>query len=200
MGLDAIVGAIASEAEARVAAIETETDAQVGRILDAAHDAADLDLARLRHARDEAAQRATARIVNRALLEADRQLSLVREGLFQQALDRLRSRLEVLVASPRYAEVLGALYTEAATVVADDDAVVLVRPDDQELIERLGEERLGKGQIEGSLRCLGGVDIVAKDGRAVRNTLDARLARSERELRHVAVQTIPELARIGVEP
>ena len=137
MGLDAIVSAIASEAEVRIAAIATETDAQVHQILDDAHAAAERDYAHLGHARDEAGQRATARIVNRALLDADRQLAMVRESLFQEALDRLRSRLKLFVASPQYAGVLGALYEEAAAIVADQDALVSVRSDDQELMERL---------------------------------------------------------------
>ncbi len=101
------------------------------------------------------------------------------------------------MTSPDYEQTLGALYREASAVVPDDDAMVLVRKADEPLMRRLVG---GAASVEGSLTCLGGVDIEAPDGRGVRNTLDSRLARSEPELRHLAVQMIPELARIGAEP
>ncbi|MBK5268143.1 MAG: hypothetical protein JJE47_11990, partial [Acidimicrobiia bacterium] len=88
---------------------------------------------------------------------------------------------------------------EAVAIVGDDDATVLVREADRLLMKELIGNRVDPERVEGSLVCLGGVDIEAEDGRAVRNTFDSRLARSERELRHLAVRLIPDLAKRGAE-
>ncbi len=199
MGVEAIVSAIAAEADARVAEIRAQTQARVERILGEAAAAADADRARLESERDEEAEQATARIVNRALLEADRQIADVREHLFQDALARLRDRLVDITDGSRYQVTLGALYAEAVAIVGDDDATVLVREADRVLMKELTGDRVDSGHVEGSLVCLGGVDIEAADGRAVRNTFDSRVARSERELRHLAVRLIPDLAKRGAE-
>jgi len=199
MGVEAIVSAIAAEADARVAEIRAQTQARVERILGDAAAAADADRARLESERDEEAEQAAARIVNRALLEADRQMADAREHLFQDALARLRDRLADVTDGPGYPATLGALYTEAVAIVGDDDVTVLVREADQLLMKELTGDRVDAEHVEGSLVCLGGVDIEADDGRAVRNTFDSRLARSERELRHLAVRLIPDLVKRGAE-
>jgi vacuolar-type H+-ATPase subunit E/Vma4 len=197
MGLDAIIDAIAAEAESHRAEIRAETDARVDEILRRARAGAAEDQDRLEHARDEEAQRASARIKNRAQLEADRQLARARELLFQESLDRLRDRLTDIVAGPGYEEILLALYSEAASVVPDDDATILVRAADRRSAEGMVTTGATVSRIDASLQCTGGVDIEAKDGRAVRNTLDARLRRCESELRHLAVQLIADFENIG---
>ena len=56
------------------------------------------------------------------------------------------------------------------------------------------------GTVEGVLDCIGGLDVEAADGRSVRNTLDSRLSQSERRLRRLAVQLIPEMSSAESEP
>ncbi|MBK5268861.1 MAG: hypothetical protein JJE47_15690, partial [Acidimicrobiia bacterium] len=157
MGVEAIVSAIAAEADARVAEIRAQTRARVDRILGDAAAEADADRARLESDRDEEAEQAAARIVNRALLEADRQMADAREHLFQDALARLRDRLVAVTDGPRYQATLGALYTEAVAIVGDDDATVLVREADRLLMKELIGNRVDPERVEGSLVCLGGV-------------------------------------------
>ena len=200
MGVETIVEAIGSEAAAQVAAIEAERDRTIDRIVADAKARADAERQKWTDSRNEEAERKRAGIVNRARLEADRRLAEVREELFQRALDRVRGMLEELTTEPRYEEIFRALYAEAAKIVSDEDATVLVRPEDRERAERLIAERNGEGSVEAALSCMGGLDIETDDGRCVRNTFDSRLALSERGLRSLAVATIPEFAGAGAEP
>jgi len=196
MGLEAIVDAIASESDLRVTEIRTDAETRSNGLLVEAREAGAIDQDHWAHARDEEAARVSARIVNRGQLVADRLLAQAREDLFQETLDRLHAKLGEVVASPAYDAVLRALYVEAAEAVPDPDATVLVRKADQDLMERL---LVGAGRVDGSLECSGGVDLETTDGLAVRNTLDARVTRSQQELRHLAVQMIPDLVT-GVVP
>ena len=197
MGLDAIVSAIASEAAAQVERTKAAAEVRVAEILDEAGSRAEAERTAWAAERDDEAERAAARITNRARLEADRHLAQAREDLFQQALVRLRSRLEAIVAGPEYERILVALYEEAITALREADATILVRASDRERIERIVADHGRDDRVSGSLVCAGGVDAEAGDGRAARNTIDARLHSSERQLRHLAVQSIPEFATQG---
>ncbi len=200
MGVETIVAAIDSEAAAQITGIQSERDRRVERIAEEAKARADEERRRWAASRSEEAQRKRAGIVNRARLEADRRLADVREELFQRAVARLEEMLEALTAESRYERVFGALYDEAFAVVSDSDATVLVRPEDRGLAERVVADRGAAGPVEAKLSCIGGVDLETEDGRCVRNTLDSRLAQSERSLRSLAVATIPEFAGSGTVP
>ena len=137
---------------------------------------------------------AVAGIVNRARLEADRKVADAREDVFQEALGRLAGRIRHTVAGPDYPGIFRALHTEAVAIVPDRDATLVVRPADVELAERLARDRGGASAVRGLLDCIGGLDVEADDGRSVRNTIDSRLLQSERRLRRLAVQVIPQMA------
>ncbi len=194
MGVETIVEAIGSEAEAQLADIRSERDRRVERIAEEAEARADAERQKWAVSRDEEAERKRAGIVNRARLEADRRLAEVREELFQDALSRLEVMLKALTEQPRYEDIFAALYREAVAIVPDRDATVLVRPEDRELAERLVAERDGAVQVNATLSCIGGLDVETPDGRSVRNTLDRRLAQSERGFRKLAVATVPDFA------
>lgn len=200
MALESILGAIRAEAEAEAAEIRSAASARVEQILEEAEDRAAGERRRWAESRDAEAARAAEGIVNRAALEADRRLAMAREELFCSALERLRNRLGALTAEPGYRTILQALHEEAATVVPDHDAVVMVRPEDEDLMREIARRRGPSPELDPTLDCVGGLDIVARDGRAVRNTLDARLARSDRGLRKLALEVIPEFASIREEP
>jgi vacuolar-type H+-ATPase subunit E/Vma4 len=197
MGVETIVEAIGSEAAEQIAAIESECDRTVARIAQEAATRADGERRKWAGSRDEEAERKRSGIVNRARLDADRHLAEVREELFQQALARVTGMLEELTAEPRYEAIFRALYEEAIAIVPDEDARVLVRPEDRELAEHLIAERGGAGTVDATRSCIGGLDVETADGRCVRNTFDSRLGLSERELRRLAVATIPEFAGSG---
>lgn len=200
MALEAILEAIREEAEAEAAEVGSAAASRVEKILEEADERAAAEKRRWAESRDGEAAQKSEGIVNRARLEADRRLAAAREDLFGSALERLRARLGSLTAEPVYQRILEMLYEEAATVVPDDDAVVMVRPADEGAMGEITRRHGVAPPIDPSLDCLGGLDIVARDGRAVRNTLDARLARSDRRLRQLAIEAIPEFASIRDEP
>lgn len=200
MALESILEAIGAEAEAEAAEIRSAASSRVAQILSEAAERAASEQRRWTESRDGVAARTAEGIVNRARLEADRRLAMAREELFCAALEGLRIRLGSLTAEPGYRSILHALYDEAATVVPDDDAVVMVRPEDEDLMREIARRRGPSLALDPTLDCVGGLDIVAGDGRAVRNTLEARLSRSERDLRKLALEVIPEFASIRDEP
>lgn len=200
MALESILEAIRAEAEAEASEIRSTASSRVHQILQGAEERAADERRRWAESRDGEAARASEGIVNRAVLEADRRLATAREELFGAALDRLRNRLGALTAEPDYRSILEALYEEAAAVVGDHDAVVMVRPEDEDLMREIAELGGPSPALDPTLDCVGGLDIVARDGRAVRNTLDARLSRSDRHLRKLALEVIPEFASIREEP
>ena len=193
MSLETIVAAIAAEADAEVQRIEDETSVRVESILNEARTRALSEQEAWEESRSEETIQAVARVVNRARLEADRRVADAKEALFQEALGRLVERIRQAIAGPDYPGIFRALHTEALTVVPDPGATVLVRPMDLELAERVARDRGATGVVKGALDCVGGLDIEGADGRSVRNTVDSRLQQSERRLRRLAVQAIPEM-------
>ena len=198
MGVEAIVEAIGSEAGAERDRIRADAEERIARISAEAEQRSEAVMHRLEASRDDEAARAAAAIVNRARLEADRHLAAIRESLYQEALDRLRRRLADVVAGPGYEQMMTRLYDEAVSVLDADEVKVLVRPEDGELMSRIIDTAGHSHTVEASLACIGGLDVEVADGRSVRNTIDSRLARSDRRLRQLSVEMIPELAaRVG---
>jgi len=190
MGLESILRAIAAEAADSVAALEASTKKRVAEVISAARTRAENERHHFAMARDDEADRAFAKTVNRARLESDRELALAREELFQKALERLREELIAVTESPRYRDIMSVLYLEANAILAGDDVAVLVRSEDHSLIQQLVPA--SGGRVKASLACIGGLDIEAPDGRAVRNTIDSRLTAATRQLRHLAARVIHE--------
>jgi vacuolar-type H+-ATPase subunit E/Vma4 len=199
MALETIVAAIAAEADAEAERILSEAAERVASILSEARRRADDEQAHWEESRAEETSLAVSGIVNRARLEADRQVADAREALFQDAMRRLADRVRHVVEGPDYPGILRALHTEATVVVPDPDATILVRPADRAIGERIAREREMNGTVHGVLDCIGGLDVEAADGRSVRNTLDSRLSQSERRLRRLAVQLIPEMSSTETE-
>lgn len=200
MALDTIVAAIAAEADAEAERIMSEAAERVTSILSEARRRADDEQAHWEASRSEETSLAVSGIVNRARLEADRKVADAREALFQDAMKRLADRIRHLVDGWDYPGILRSLHTEATVIVPDRDASILVRPADLSLAERIARERGMTGTVQGVLDCIGGLDVEAADGRSVRNTLDSRLSQSERRLRRLAVQLIPEMSSAESEP
>lgn len=196
MGLEAIVSAITEEAADQVAAGRAQTESRLRAIRAEAEQRAESERQRWSVSRHEEADRASARIVNRARLGAERRLAQAREELFREAIDQLRDLLAEFVNSSAYEDAFSNLYREAAAIVPDGDATILVRASDVALVQRL--PRATSALVSVSTDDSGGLDIEAPDGRAVRNTFAARLNRCERRLRLLTVEMIPEMATAGV--
>ena len=194
MALETIVAAIAADAAAEAERITDVASRRVESILAEARARADEEQAHWENFRAEETKQAVSAILNRSRLESDRAVADAREALFQEALGRLGARIHRAVEGPEYPEIFRALLIEAVTVVPDPDATVLVRPEDVELAQQAGRDRGATGAVKGVLDCLGGLDVEAVDGRSVRNTIDSRLLQSERRLRRLAIQVIPQMA------
>lgn len=194
MGLDTIVAAIAAEADSEVERITDEASLRVESILAEARSRSHEEQAHWEDSRAEETSQAVAGIVNRARLVSDRKVADAREALFREALGRLIGRIDLVVAGSGYPGILRELHAEAVAVVPDPDATLLVRPEDEELARQIAREHGSTGAVKGVLECIGGLDVEARDGRSVRNTVDSRLVQAERPLRRLAVQVIPEMA------
>lgn len=196
MALDTIVAAIAAEADSEVERITDEASLRVESILAEARSRSQEEQAHWEDSRAEETNHAVAGIVNRARLVSDRKVADVKEALFQEALGRLVGRIHQEVAGSEYPGIFRALHAEAIAVVPDPDATLLVRSEDVELALRIAREAGSTGAVKGVLECIGGLDVEADDGRSVRNTVDSRLVQSERPLRRLAVQVIPEMGTV----
>ena len=194
MALETIVAAIAAGADVEAERISDEASRRVESILAEARARANEEQAYWEDFRAEETKQAVSAIVNRSRLDSDRNVADAREALFQEALGRLADRIQQVVEGSEYPEVFRALHTEAVTVVPDPDATLLVRPEDVELAQRVTRDRGATSVVKGVLACIGGLDVEADDGRSVRNTIDSRLLQSERRLRRLAVQVIPQMA------
>jgi vacuolar-type H+-ATPase subunit E/Vma4 len=196
MALDTIVAAIAAEADSEVERITDEASRRVESILTEARSRSQEEQAQWEDSRAEETNHAVAGIVNRARLLSDRKVADVKEALFQEALGRLADRVRQAVAGSEYPGIFRALHAEAVAVVPDPDSTLLVRSEDVELALRIARDAGSTGAVKGVLECIGGLDVEADDGRSVRNTVDSRLVQSERPLRRLAVQVIPEMGAV----
>ncbi|MDH3754681.1 MAG: V-type ATP synthase subunit E [Acidimicrobiia bacterium] len=192
MPLDDILTAIRSEADAEIREIRASCAAEVAALAAEADEQA-LEAERAAAAsRDLAADREVARIVNRAALEATRKMMSAVEIAYQEALDALRVRLGAVRDTAEYPDILARLLDEVLDVLPDATGV-LVDPADTELVGSLLVERDRRGlAVETASTCLGGVELVTDDGRAVRNTFESRLQRADGRLRRLVAQHIPD--------
>jgi vacuolar-type H+-ATPase subunit E/Vma4 len=190
MALEHILAAIRQEGEADLAALEAACDEEVRRL----QSQAEAESAALVEAAITAdAVRTTLavrRIEGQAEAQAQRVLGDAREQVFQEALALVRERLGALRQDPRWPAVLEALLREAHAALPD---ATLLHLDlrDVHLLKR-ADRALGRiPDLDG----WGGVVLETDDGRAVDNTLEARLDTAMPELRRVILAHIPSLRR-----
>jgi len=179
MALADVLAAIrrdADEEAARILGEAREEAARIGRAAD--EEAVRLHGALLREAereRDERMRRAECA----ARLEARRREREAREAWYQEAVGRVRERLEAARRDPRYARWFAALREEAERALPDA-TVLRTDPMDAGLVHDAG--------LDATLATWGGVELAADDGRVVRNTLEERLRRAEPALRRLALR------------
>lgn len=184
MPLADLLAAIEAETESELAAVEAESRRRAAAIVDEATRSATRSIEQAVRAAEDAAREEARRRIGLARLEAARVVRQARETSFQEGLAATRGRLQVAREREGYARLFDALLRESLAVLPEATAV-RVDPRDRRLagdaLRALGRDL----DVEASLDTWGGLVLVGGDGRALRNTLEARLAVVEPELRRL---------------
>jgi V/A-type H+-transporting ATPase subunit E len=112
------------------------------------------------------------------------------EQAFRETLAEVRVALEALRESERYPVVLRALIRESLAALPAA-TVLRVDPRDERLAGKLLGELGVELQVVAALETAGGVELQHGDGRAVRNTVEERLANAEPALRLLFGEALP---------
>ena len=191
-GIGELLSALEADAEEELARLDAEVERKAGAIVDDARAATPLLEQEPARAQAGALEAEVRRRVSAARVDAARALRDAREQGVQEAFAALGAHLATLRSEHGYAELFRALVGEALAALPQG-ARLLVDPRDEQLAR---EAIAGAGaalDIEPSLVSWGGVVLESDDGRAVRNTLEERLANAEPVLRM-------ELARSAAGP
>jgi V/A-type H+-transporting ATPase subunit E len=182
MALSDLLAGLEAEAAAERAGLEAETSAEVIRIDEAAQaEARLLEGEALRTSEDEVRREAEARRA-RARLAAAAAVRQARDDSFRDCLEIVRGRLEVVRTSSTYPAVFRALLRESLAALPTA-TVVRVDPRDERLATHVLAELGVDLELVGALQTAGGVELARGEDRAVRNTVEDRLANAEPALR-----------------
>jgi V/A-type H+-transporting ATPase subunit E len=186
----------ALEAEAAVEAARRDAEARApARVLveEARTEARAIEERTIRADEDELG-RETAQRVAAARLAAAATLREAREECFRTLLADVRARLADLRESDGYRAVLRATIRESMAAVPAATAL-RVDPRDESLASKLVGELDLRLTVAPTLETAGGVELLADDGRSVRNTLEERLANAEPVLRLLFGELLADRAR-----
>jgi vacuolar-type H+-ATPase subunit E/Vma4 len=182
MALSELLAGLKAEADAEEAQLEAETRAEATRIRAAAEtEARTLHEEALRAAEAEL-RLETERRRAKARLAAAATVREAHEEAFRELLDEARLRLESVRASASYPSVLRALLRESLHALPGATEV-RVDPRDEPLAADLLAELGVELELVGTLQTAGGVELTRGTDRAVRNTVEERLANAEPALR-----------------
>ena len=185
MALEDILKALEEKAEARVAAIESETGQRVTEILaEVEKDAARTKRMRLKKVEDQIRSEATG-IVYSAQLKAKNQLIKAQEETVDEAFKKAEQRLKDLDKQQDYPQVLEVLLDECMDFFPEGEVLVQVRGNDRGLVEKALSERGRPYRISDTpLAASGGLVVSSADGQiVVSNTFESRLERARDHLR-----------------
>lgn len=182
MTLVDLLAGLEAEAAAETARLEAATREEADRIVEAARAEAQVRQEQAAGAgeaelqREAEQQRALARLAAAAVVRE------AQEAAYRELLAEVRIRLDALREGPGYRAVLRALIRECLAALP---AATVLRVDARD--EKLAAELLGdldaELQVVADLETAGGVELERDDGRAVRNTIEERLANAEPALR-----------------
>ncbi|MDH3294348.1 MAG: V-type ATP synthase subunit E family protein [Acidimicrobiia bacterium] len=192
MALDGILATIGSDGDSVVRELEDTATRRVAALADKARAEAIRVEQETAASRNRIAEQEAARLVDRARLEARRASLDAVETAYQEALADLRIRLSSLRGAGSYPVILARLLDEGLSLLPDATGVD-VDPADVELMGSLLAER-GRSEVEvvtTSSRS-GGLDLLAADGRLLRNTFESRLGRADRQLRQLVAEQLAD--------
>ena len=178
--LNDLLSAIEADAKEERARLDESSRAESDEILAQARAEAETVRAEPVQSQEPELRRESARRIGAARVEATNLLREAREESFGQLLVVARSRLDTLRASDRYRDVLRALLEEAHAALPNARGLRVDSVDEALASELANEYGLA---VEPTLQTSGGLELVADDGRSIRNTFEERLANAEPELR-----------------
>ena len=188
--LGALLEAIRAEAEEEAARVMRQAQREALAIADQAQqDAARLEREPVEAQEPQLEAECRRRLAVARMGAAD-QLRRAREAAFEEALDALRAHLGRLRGQDVFAGIFAALLDEALSALPSATRVLV---DPRDLV--LAAARIDGRELEPAIETWGGVVITAEDGRAVRNTLEERLANADATLR----LELSRIARSGSE-
>ena len=182
MALSDLLAGLQAEAAAEEAVLEAETRAEVTRIGEEAQAEARLLREQALQADEDELRREAEALRARARLAAAAAVRRAREDAFHELLVEVRGRLEGLRESASYPALLRALLRESLSALPAATSL-RVDPRDERLAADLVAELDAELQIVATLETAGGVELTRGDDRAVRNTVEDRLANAEPTLR-----------------
>ena len=182
MALSDLLAGLQAEAAAEEAVLEAETRAEVTRIGEEAQAEARLLREQALQADEDELRREAEALRARARLAAAAAVRRAREDGFHELLVEVRARLEALRESASYPALLRALLRESLSALPAATSL-RVDPRDKRLAADLVAELDAELQIVATLETAGGVELTRGDDRAVRNTVEDRLANAEPTLR-----------------
>ena len=182
MALSDLLAGLQAEAAAEEAALEAETRAEVTRIGEQAQAEARLLREHALQADEDELRREAEALRARARLAAAAAVRRAREDAFDELLVEVRGRLGALRESATYPALLRALLREGLSALPAATSL-RVDPRDERLAADLVAELDAELQIVATLETAGGVELTRGEDRAVRNTVEDRLANAEPTLR-----------------
>jgi len=182
MALSDLLAGLQAEAAAEEAVLEAETRAEVTRIGEQAQAEARLLREQALQADEDELRREAEALRARARLAAAAAVRRAREDAFDDLLVEVRGRLEALRESASYPALLRALLRESLSALPAATSL-RVDPRDERLAADLVAELDAELQIVATLETAGGVELTRGEDRAVRNTVEDRLANAEPTLR-----------------
>ena len=182
MALSDLLAGLQAEAAAEEAALEAETRAEVTRIGEQAQAEARLLREQALQADEDELRREAEALRARARLAAAAAVRRAREDAFHELLVEVRGRLGALRESATYPALLRALLRESLSALPAATSL-RVDPRDERLAADLVAELDAELQIVATLETAGGVELTRGEDRAVRNTVEDRLANAEPTLR-----------------
>lgn len=195
MALDDILESIRREAEAEADDIRTSARARADDLLREARSDATAREEHLAHGGDDRIRVTRRRTASLAHLDAARLRRTAREAVYQRVLEGVRTRLHAIREEAGYEDVLARLLDECTAALPDPE-IVRVDVGDADLVRRLLAARGIDATIAELDSGWGGITL-ERDGRRVRNDLEARLHRADGHLRFVAGEIHPPLRGSG---
>jgi V/A-type H+-transporting ATPase subunit E len=187
MGMDAII-----------ARIKADTDAEIARIRDDAHERAEATIDRATIEADREYERIiaegkrtikvfTGRILSQAVMDARRMVREERERGISLCFQEAEKELNYRIQTTEYERILRNLLKDGMEDLGADEGVIIPTERDRGVVQSiLSEDPAGYGKFIVNPECVlstGGVVIRSRDGKVtIDNTIEARIARFRNDL------------------
>lgn len=197
MALEHILAAIRRETAAEVDRIAAESKAALESVAAQARRDAAAAEERAAASRDAAAASARERIVNRARLDADRRLHSAAEEVYLEMKREVAAKLATVRSTNDYHALLAQLLEECLALLPPARRVHVAPADGPAMAAIVADHHLDGFEVVTDVDTLGGLELRSGDGRAIRNTFEARLERADGHLRRLVQESVPPLRELS---